>query len=287
MKQKEWMTLTDACRYLSAISDGGPLTATDLLQFAMDDEINLSIRTTKPTTDPIWLAELWLPVRELPKEDLKAHDELFEEASADQRRVMSVVIGTEIFLGIGALQEPLWPDIWDINGFEGGAEFFARLWDLFQQPTNDDSGRLIPEVTEQMDSQGQGRNSCHHIQLLSKAHGVIFSLPTDLIPEGSYLVIRREELQKLFNDDKQKNHQSLTTRASNTVYKMILGMAMEKYGYNPESRRNAATGGNHGSICADLEKAGLPVDPDTIRDHLKAAYEATPPEKRKPNSGNS
>ncbi|PHQ24782.1 hypothetical protein CLH62_14560 [Marinobacter guineae] len=69
------------------------------------------------------------------------------------------------------------------------------------------------------------------------------------------------------------------TTERNTLYKIILGMAMAKYDYNPESRRNSATGENAGSISADLEEAGLSVDADTIREHLKAAYAATPPEK--------
>lgn len=67
------------------------------------------------------------------------------------------------------------------------------------------------------------------------------------------------------------------TTERNTLYKIILGMAMAKYDYNPESRRNSATGENAGSISADLEKVGLSVDPDTIREHLKAAYATTAP----------
>lgn len=81
--------------------------------------------------------------------------------------------------------------------------------------------------------------------------------------------------------------ESLSTTERNTLYKMILGMAIQKYDFNPESRRNTATGENHGSICADLEKAGLQVDADTIREHLKAASAATPPQRKKPYSGNS
>ena len=68
------------------------------------------------------------------------------------------------------------------------------------------------------------------------------------------------------------------TTERNTLHRMILGMAIEKYGYDPEARRNVATGGNNGSICADLDKAGLAVDADTIREHLKAAVASTPPD---------
>jgi hypothetical protein len=66
---------------------------------------------------------------------------------------------------------------------------------------------------------------------------------------------------------------NLTTTERNTLYKMILGMARERYGYNPDSKRNAATGSNSGSIASDLEKHGLEVDVDTIRKHLQAAAE--------------
>lgn len=66
---------------------------------------------------------------------------------------------------------------------------------------------------------------------------------------------------------------NLTTTERNTLYKMILGMARERYGYNPDSKRNAATGSNSGSIASDLEKHGLDVDVDTIRKHLQAAAE--------------
>jgi len=66
---------------------------------------------------------------------------------------------------------------------------------------------------------------------------------------------------------------NLTTTERTTLYKMILGMAFERYGYDPDSKRNAATGSNSGSIASDLEKHGLEVDVDTIRKHLQAAAE--------------
>jgi len=72
----------------------------------------------------------------------------------------------------------------------------------------------------------------------------------------------------------------LSTKEVNSLYRIILGMAIKKYKYDPSQARNSATGKNAGSISADLEQAGLTVDSETISKHLKAAYSATPPESK-------
>lgn len=64
----------------------------------------------------------------------------------------------------------------------------------------------------------------------------------------------------------------------NTLLKIILGMAMDTYGFNPGAARNAATGDNKGSIAAALERQRLSVDSDTIRKYLTEAAERHQPE---------
>lgn len=56
-----------------------------------------------------------------------------------------------------------------------------------------------------------------------------------------------------------------------TLLKLILGMAMGAYRYDPNDLRSTATGNNNGSIKADLEKFGLSIDEGTIRKYLKMA----------------
>jgi hypothetical protein len=62
---------------------------------------------------------------------------------------------------------------------------------------------------------------------------------------------------------------------------IVLGMAMDAYGFNPQASKNVATGENKGSIHAALQKQGLSVDADTIRKYLtdasKMYYSARPP----------
>ena len=60
-----------------------------------------------------------------------------------------------------------------------------------------------------------------------------------------------------------------------TLLKLILGMAIDAYAYKPGSR-NTATGNNHGSIKAALQKIGLNADEKTISKYLKEAVEAYP-----------
>ncbi|MEQ1637651.1 MAG: hypothetical protein ABL903_13250 [Methylococcales bacterium] len=69
----------------------------------------------------------------------------------------------------------------------------------------------------------------------------------------------------------------------NTMLKLIIGMAIDAYGYDPNNNRNTATGGNKGSIKAGLEKVGLSADEKTIKKYLDDAAKQFPEAKpRKP-----
>ena len=56
-----------------------------------------------------------------------------------------------------------------------------------------------------------------------------------------------------------------------SLLKMVLGMAMSTYDYNPGATKNRATGENQGSISADLQQRGLTLDADTVRKFIKEA----------------
>ena len=64
---------------------------------------------------------------------------------------------------------------------------------------------------------------------------------------------------------------NLTETERGKLLAMVLGMAIDAYGYDPANTRNAATGTNHGGIAAGLAKAGLSADPKTIRKYLEEA----------------
>lgn len=56
-----------------------------------------------------------------------------------------------------------------------------------------------------------------------------------------------------------------------SMLKLIIGMAIDAYGYDPESQRNEATGANKNSIKAKLEAKGISMNDDTIRKYLNEA----------------
>lgn len=66
----------------------------------------------------------------------------------------------------------------------------------------------------------------------------------------------------------------LLTRERDTVLKMLGGMALKKYGYDPQAVRNPGIT----AIVADLDAAGVHVDVDTVRKWIREAADNLPPE---------
>ena len=97
------------------------------------------------------------------------------------------------------------------------------------------------------------------------------------LPSSAILVVRPSELQEFeykinaAQDPKRTN--SLSILEKNSLLTIILGMAMDKYKYDPNKSRNDATGDKNGSISAGLQKQSLSMDSDTIRKYLKESHE--------------
>ena len=73
----------------------------------------------------------------------------------------------------------------------------------------------------------------------------------------------------------KKREEPLQERERNNLYKMILGMAIEKYNYRPEEEKNGATGKKRDSIHQDLKRLGIKIDSKTILSHLRKAKDST------------
>lgn len=66
--------------------------------------------------------------------------------------------------------------------------------------------------------------------------------------------------------------QSLMTIERESLLRLVIGMAMAGYKYDPNSMRNSATA----EISADLEKLGIGLDQDTVKKWLKKAVKVLP-----------
>jgi hypothetical protein len=57
------------------------------------------------------------------------------------------------------------------------------------------------------------------------------------------------------------------------MLKLIIGMAIDAYGYEPDKSRNDLTGNNKNSLSAKMQTHGINISDDTIRKYLNEAKE--------------
>jgi len=112
---------------------------------------------------------------------------------------------------------------------------------------------------------------------LSELKGEISSL-TQAVSQLAARVDNVEEMASESNRQKQANEDCVRSspnpkrylhpKERQSLQKMILGMAIEQYGYDPSARGSAVS-----QIADDLGGHGLSLDEDTIRKQLKMAAE--------------
>lgn len=84
---------------------------------------------------------------------------------------------------------------------------------------------------------------------------------------------RDEEVQRLRNEisalktSLASADKPVSTRQRESMLKLILGMAIGGYRYDPAARRNESVS----DIAGDLAQCGLPLSVDTVRDYLQEA----------------
>lgn len=83
---------------------------------------------------------------------------------------------------------------------------------------------------------------------------------------------RSKEIERLVGDAEGLNKHDLATRERSSLLKLILVMAVKKYGYLPGTT-NEATGTNKNSISSDSEVLGLDIGNRTVRKYLDEAAE--------------
>jgi hypothetical protein len=72
----------------------------------------------------------------------------------------------------------------------------------------------------------------------------------------------------------ESKDKALSTRERDSLLKIVLGMAIKGYRYDPKKSRNEAIS----DICGDLEQLGISISDDTIRKYLNEAKDFISPE---------
>lgn len=98
------------------------------------------------------------------------------------------------------------------------------------------------------------------------------------IPDDCSYVIRQNSLTdfiNLVNGSLNNENKPLSTTERNTLLKLVIGMAVKGYRYDPAASKNAATK----EIADDLAGLGITITDDTVRKYLKQAADAVLPAK--------
>ncbi|MBG7619323.1 hypothetical protein I5R65_07595 [Herbaspirillum sp. AP02] len=103
------------------------------------------------------------------------------------------------------------------------------------------------------------------------------------LPRSALLVVRTNELRQFLNEVSVEpgiatqtqtassaphpTSKPLGNRERETLLKIILGMAIKGYAYDPDAKRSSIAK----EISEDLQKLGMSIDDDTVRNHLNRA----------------
>ena len=85
------------------------------------------------------------------------------------------------------------------------------------------------------------------------------------------LLISAEDVARLSKKETVKTTSTETERQ--TMLKLIIGMAMDGYSYEPKKPRSDLTGNSNNSLSAKLALKGISISDDTIRKYFNEAKE--------------
>lgn len=117
-----------------------------------------------------------------------------------------------------------------------------------------------------------------------------YPAPTPVTVDECIMVIHSFDFKKLSeslsSETEAKNSEPISDNSTinkterRYMLTLILGMAMDAYGYNPAAPKNNATGGKNG-IAAHLKDRGFDITDDTVRKYLDEAKKLLPPQAQK------
>lgn len=124
-----------------------------------------------------------------------------------------------------------------------------------------------PEMLEQIYSKQFAGETDAPITDLPAVEETVSQIKTQMAEMQNELKAQRKQLAEMKDSDSQAGDK-LNPKERQSLQKMILGMALEQYHYEPNARGSAVS-----HIAGDLREHGLSLDEDTIRKQLRAAAE--------------
>lgn len=280
-KLKKWLTVPDAAKHLSMVF-GEEVTEADVLRFALEGDLRLSVHLVNGA-----YARMCFLIN---FNELEWH----ELPSLDGNGTMKIAKGGRIFgnekgcfqvsQNVAELENGVW-DLPMTGGERVDVEFrYQQLTDgpkvtavsldgVFVASTNGD----LKEIQSHFSDNPHFNKSDLKSPFL---HPDNFH-PAGALPDDSVFVVRTDALldfMQAVNGTQSRNEKPLGTNERNQLLKMVFGMAIDSYGYDPLAKKSEATK----QIVDDLAKLGIGIDPDTVRKYLKEAANTVTYEMPKP-----
>ncbi|MFN4266001.1 MAG: hypothetical protein ACK4F8_09690 [Aquabacterium sp.] len=268
-KLKEWLTVKDAARHLSILF-GEPVHESDVLRLALDGQLKLSVYFVNHAHAVRKKLVPWKDVEKLPSLD-----------------------GTH-FVAMG----DYWDDEYALVTEETDSESATTIRGVFdlsmrgaeRLDVEHEYQRLTggPEVTlicldgplvQSMDGQYWGVRDSFDPMNVSLPDGTKKTTPRCYypaagLPVDGVLVVRPAAIQELVKTTISEPDKTLSTTERNTLLKLVIGMAVKCYVYDPKASKSTTPK----EIADDLAGLGISITDDTVRKYLKEAAQTFLPE---------
>jgi hypothetical protein len=277
----KWVTVADAARYLS-IAFGEDVAEADVLKLALDEHLKISVRFVNGVS-----ARYCMPVK---REDVERQ----AIPSLDGKGVIKISKNDRvwadwrgIFLVYPSVTS-LFGEVWDLPMTDGGRIDVTRRYQALTGGPDVTAvappGSILVESTEvtplMLDGEliGVAKGSLFEIQSYSgdSTHPDSFH-PASELPNDSVLVVRTEALREFEKSiaGSGGEEKALSTTERNSLLKMVIGMAIRGYGYDPVAKKSSTPG----EISKDLGLLGMKLDPETVLKFLREATDKMLPAK--------
>lgn len=268
-KLKEWLTVKDAARHLSTLF-GEPVSESDVLRLALDGQLTLSVYFVNHAHAIKKKLALWKDVEKLPSLDgksLVAMGDYWDHEYALVTDAVDVDGATTI------------QGVFDLT--MRGAERLDVEHE-YQRLTGGPEVTLIcldGPVVRSIDGQYWGIRDSFDPQNISLPDGTKKTIPRSYypaagLPEDGVLVVRTAAIQELAKSLLAEPEKPVSTTERNTLLKLVIGMAVKCYVYDPKASRSTTPK----EIADDLAGLGITITDDTVRKYLKEAAQAFLPE---------
>ncbi|TXH49242.1 MAG: hypothetical protein E6Q93_25410 [Burkholderiaceae bacterium] len=278
-KLREWLTVEEAARHLTSVLEE-EVVAADVLRLGLEGHLTLSANFVNKAKARLGRVVPFkdVPISEMPNPRpgaekgellryprgllLEKVDEITEETSflVFDEAVVSIADVWDLAM-LGSERLDIEHEFQSLTG--GPAVELVCLEGTFVSRPDGQWAQLQDQLPDKEVQATDGRKQ--------KVRGSYY--PAGALPHDAPIVVRTGALAefqaRLLSPQLQPgaSGESVGTRERDTLLKLVIGMAIGGYGYEPEAARSKTPG----EIVADLAKRGIAVSDDTVRKYLKEA----------------